>query len=174
MKRLNDRTAVTVRGAAFVISLALAALPLTAAAACTGKYAAMQSYVVKPSKTPFLDLSPVAARLRELPVELRYRLKRNAGGADLVGCELVASGAVQRHTSETGAIVVFDLATGTVTAAVHGRGSIDVYLIKDPASGPTKGSWSDVPAVVRDWAIMADMGFPSQQPRSVRLHPPAG
>lgn len=74
-----------------------------------------------------------------------------------------------------------DLASGTVIAAIHSGGRIDIYVIPDPASGATHATWDSLPEAMREWAVKADSGFSNQHPRnlaqpaSVHFHvPPAG
>ncbi|HEX5353384.1 MAG TPA: hypothetical protein VFW60_04835 [Rhodanobacteraceae bacterium] len=163
--------------ALFLPLLVLAALPLTAAAACSGKYASMQSYAGKSIyATHFLDTPLVAARLAQLPGKTRLHLKRNldvSGPLKRVDCHLVVTGNAPHMGTEQDAMLDVDLDSGTTIAAIHGGGRIDVYVLAEPAAGKP---WPSLPRDVRAWAVKADMGFPAQappglaQPGSVRLH----
>ncbi len=175
MKPLYPIDIVMFRGLRLLVLLALLTLPFAASATCTGKYASLTSYAGGNADSRFFADPVIAARFGKLPVKVRHTLKRNIDemAVNLVGCHLVISGWVQRHTSETGAIATVDLGSGNVVAAIHSHGHIDVYLIQDPATDASQGSWSDVPKLVRNWAVLADMGFPHQQPHNVHMHPPA-
>ena len=169
-------------GTLALVLLALAALPCSASAACSGKLAALQSYAGKYlANAKLLDAPALAAILARLPEDERLHLKRNldvSGAIKLADCDLAVSGNAPHMGTEQDAMLDVDIASGTVTAAIHGGGRIDIYVIGDPAASMPDASWSALPRAVREWAVKADMGFPSQpprslaQPRSVRLHAP--
>lgn len=52
------------------------------------------------------------------------------------------------------------------------RGHTDIYLDTDPTAGTPGDSYGAVPGAVKQWAVLADMGFPYQKPVSVRVHTP--
>ena len=157
--------------------LPIAVLALTllspAAAACSGKLESLQSYAGNyVSERNLMTAPSVAARLMRIPSALRQHLERNlgvAGPIDLIGCHLVLAGSAPHMGSEEDAILDVNLYSGAVTIAIHGRGHVDIYLDEDPPA-PTPILYNAVPGAVRSWAVMADMGFPYQQPASVRLH----
>jgi hypothetical protein len=158
----------------------LAALPLNAAAACSGKYASMQSYAGKSIyATHFLDTPLVSERLQRLPEKLHLHLKRNldvSGPLKRVDCHLVVTGNAPHMGTEQDAMLDVDLDSGTTIAAIHGGGRIDIYVLADPVVAAPR--WDTLPRNLREWAVRADMGFPQQpptnlaQPSSVRLHAP--
>ncbi|MDN5864882.1 MAG: FG-GAP repeat protein [Gammaproteobacteria bacterium] len=151
--------------------------------ACPGEYAGMVSYAGKYMyDTHFFAAPPLATRLARLSVKVRRHLERNLGVTGpirLVACRLVVSGVAPHLGNIEDAILAFDLSSGTLTAAIHTRGHVDIYIIGNPAADTTGATWDALPGVVRHWAVMADMGFPAQQPTrferpaSVRLHVPA-
>jgi hypothetical protein len=161
---------------AYAAALLFAALPLAAPAACTGKYAAMQSWAGSNlHEKNLLAAPPVAARLQQLPAAVRNHLKRNlfvAGTIDLVGCGLVLTGIAAHMGGEEGAIVDFNLYSGAVTLGIHSRGRIDIWPDNAAATTSQHSLYNRVPGAVRNWAILADMGFPYQQPRTVHMHAP--
>lgn len=154
--------------------------PPIAFANCSGALAGLQSYAGKYRADQDLLAAPaVAARLARLPQDVRQRLQRNldvSGPARLDACHLVLSGNAPHMGTEQDALLDVDLASGTVTAAIHAGGRIDVYVLADPV--PATPRWDALPLALRAWAARADMGFPQQQPRnlaqpaSVRLHAP--
>ncbi|HEX5463121.1 MAG TPA: hypothetical protein VFW88_00210 [Burkholderiales bacterium] len=176
MRRSHHSRNRFLHGIAGAAALACAALPLAAPAACTGKYAAMQSWAGSYlHEKNLLAAPPVAARLQQLPATVRNHLKRNlfvAGTIDLVGCGLVLTGIAAHMGGEEGAIVDLNLYSGAVTIGIHSRGRIDIWLDKAPATATQRSLYDEVPGAVRNWAVLADMGFPYQQPRSVRVHAP--
>lgn len=161
--------------------LATSAIASAAAAACTGPYADLQSYAGKylAEPTDLLSAAPVVTRLQHLSATERLHLRRNlsvSGPVELDACHLIVSGNAPHRGTEEDAIVDFDLASGTLIAAIHTRGRTDVYLITEaPSATP---DWQALPMTVQAWAVRADMGFPEQlppqlvQPRSVHLHAP--
>jgi hypothetical protein len=153
--------------------IALIAASPAASAACSGNLASLQSSAgSRTAETNLLATPPIAARLAALPRRLRDLVHRSAGGTiDLVGCHLVVSGSTPHRGGDEASIVDVDLASGRVTVATHSHGVTDIYL--DRGAGAQRGSYADVPAAVRTWALLADMGFPYQQPRTVRIHPAA-
>jgi hypothetical protein len=163
-----------------LVLLALAALPPTAAAACSGRYSSMQSYAGKTIyATHFLDTPPVAARLAQLSGKTQLHLKRNldvSGPLKLVDCHLVATGNAPHMGTGQDAMLDVDLDSGTTIAAIHGGGRIDIHVLADPVVAAPR--WDALPRDLREWAVRADMGFPQQpptnlaQPSSVRLHAP--
>lgn len=161
------------RNPAWAALLASIACPFTASAACTGKLAAMQAYAGNyVSDKDLLAAPAVAARLQQLPAPLREHLERNLGVAgliDLVDCSLLLTGNAAHEGGEEDAIVAVDLYSGAVTVAIHSHGRTDIYLDKDPTVG---SGYAAVPRPVRQWAVLADMGFPYQQPASVQVHAP--
>lgn len=170
------------RGAllALLLALALAGIPCAASAACTGKLAALQSYTGKyRSDADLLDAQPLAAVLARLPGAERLQLRRNldvSGPVALANCHLVLVGNAPHMGTEQDAMLDVDLASGTVLAAIHAGGRIDIYVLADPPT--TTPAWDALPSAMRAWAVRADMGFPRQPPRrlaqpgSVHLHAP--
>lgn len=65
------------------------------------------------------------------------------------------------------------LYSGAVTVAIHSHGRTDIYLDNDPTTGASGTSYNAVPFAVKQWAVLADMGFPYQKPASVRVHAPS-
>jgi len=161
------------RNPVWAVLLVSIAWPLAASAACTGKLAAMQAYAGNYVGDKNLLAAPaVAARLQQLPTALRQHLERNldvAGPIDLIDCSLVLRGNAPHQGPEENAIVSVNLYSGAVTVAIHSRGHTDIYLDQDPTAG---SGYAAVPGPVRQWAVLADMGFPYQQPASVRVHVP--
>ncbi|MBS0317919.1 MAG: hypothetical protein JSR49_12410, partial [Proteobacteria bacterium] len=96
------------------------------------------------------------------------------GPVQLDACHLVLSGNAAHMGTEQDAMLDVDLASGTVIAAIHSGGRIDIYTVADPAAAAP--GWDALPHTLREWAVRADMGFPQQsprnlvEPRSVRLH----
>jgi hypothetical protein len=163
---------------ATIALLALLALPIAAPAACTvkdGGVSPMLDYAGNYVSDKNLLAAPaVAARLKRLPVEVRQHLRRNldvAGPIDLVGCDLVLSGNAPHRGGEENAIVDVSLYSGAVTVAIHSRGHTDIWLDTDPTAD-TSTPYDAVPRAVKQWAVLADMGFPYQKPASVRVHAP--
>lgn len=163
---------------ALAVSCALAVLPMATSAACNvqgGGTSPLQSYAGNyVSDRNLLAAPAVAARLKRLPAQVRRHLERNldvAGQIDLVGCHLVLAGNAPHMGGEENAIVDVNLYSGAVTVAIHSRGHTDIWLDKDPTAA-TPPPYSAVPGAVQQWAVLADMGFPYQQPASVRVHPP--
>ena len=166
-------------------TLVLPAMPVMAGAACSGKLADLQSYAGKYRADHDLLAAPeIAARLARLPQETQLHLKRNldvSGPVQLVDCHLQLAGNLPHQGGIEGAMFDVDLATGTVIAAIHSGGRIDIYLISDPTAGAAGATWAALPKTMREWAVKADSGFSDQHPRnlaqpaSVRFHvPPAG
>jgi len=162
--------------------LALTCTPFTVSAACAGKGANLQSFAGKYLADHNLLAAPaVAARLQRLPEKERLHLQRNldvSGPILLDGCHLVITGNAQHMGTEQDAMLDVDLASGDVTAAIHDGGRIDIWFLAEPPAGAPR--WETLPMAMREWAVKADMGFPSQpprslaQPRSVHFHvPPA-
>ena len=160
--------------------LALASLPFAASASCAGKLASLQSYAgMHRTGQDLLSAPDIEARLARLPGNDQLPLKRNldaSGPVQLDACHLVVSGNAPHMGTEQDAMLDVDLASGTVIAAIHAGGRIDIYVLADPASGAPR--WDALPRAMREWAVRADMGFPKQQPRnlarpaSVWLHAP--
>ncbi len=159
--------------------LALAGLPFAASASCTGKFASLQSYAGKYRAEHDLLAAPaIDSRLDRLPGNEHLHLERNlhvSGPVELNACHLVLVGNAPHMGTEQDAMLDVDLASGTVIAAIHGGGRIDIYVLAD---APTAPRWDALPHAMRAWAVRADMGFPQQQPQdlaqpgSVRLHAP--
>lgn len=162
------------RGALILGLLTLFALPSATSAACTGEHADMQSYAGNYVSDRNLLAAPlVAARLQRLPAQVRAHLNHNldvAGPIDLISCHLVLTGNAPHMGGEENAIVAVNLHSGAVSAAIHSGGRTDIYVINDPAAGAHGATYDDVPKVVKDWAVLADMGFPYQQPRTAHVH----
>ncbi|HEX5488561.1 MAG TPA: hypothetical protein VFX04_05380 [Rhodanobacteraceae bacterium] len=163
---------------ALIALLALATLPTAATAACTtkdGGVSPMQAYAGNYLNDKNLLAAPaVAARLKSLPVPVRQHFERNldvAGQIDLVGCHLVVAGNAQHKGGEENAIVDVNLYSGAVTFAIHSRGRTDIWLDQDPTA-LTSPPYAAVPGAVKQWAVLADLGFPYQKPASVQVHPP--
>lgn len=169
------------RGVLILVLLVFAAIPPIASATCTGKFAALQSYAGKyRADDDLLNAPALAALLGRLPGDERLHLRRNldvSGPAVLEACHLIVSGNASHMGTEQDAMLDVDLASGTAIAAIHAGGRIDIYLLADQASAAP--SWKVLPQAIREWAVRADMGFPTQQPRnlaqpaSVRLHAPS-
>jgi hypothetical protein len=168
------------RSVSTVLLLVLVAISFNAAAACSGKLANLQSYAGNYRATSDLLAAPeLATLLQRLPGDEATHLTRNldvSGPVMLVNCHLVVSGNAPHMGTEQDAMLDVDLVSGTVIAAIHGGGRIDIYTLADPASGAP--GWNALPRSMREWAVRADMGFPQQpphslaQPDSVRLHAP--
>jgi hypothetical protein len=168
------------RGPLLLMLLAMAVLPFPAAAACSGKLADLQSYAGKSGVIDDLLSAPaIATRLARLSAQTRQHLERNldvSGPMQLTGCHLVASGNAPHMGTEQDAVLDVDLRSGTVVAAIHARGRIDIYVLADP--GAHSPRWDALSRSLREWAVRADMGFPPQpparlaRPSSVRLHAP--
>lgn len=164
---------------ALLATLALAIAPRAAFAACTGKLAELVAHAGQyRGKHDVLQAPAMVERLARLPEELHLHLQRNldvSGPAQLEACHLVLSGNAPHMGTEQDAMLDVDLASGSVLAAIHGEGRIDIYVIADAtAAAPT---WSSLPQGMREWAVKADMGFPLQppsdfstQPDSVQFH----
>lgn len=111
----------------------------------------------------------VAAGLAHLTPAVRQYLVRNldvGGPIDLVGCHLVLTGNAPHLGGEQDAILDLDLYSEALTVAIHARGRIDIYV----DNRPTAPAYRDLPDAVRQWAVLADMGFPYQRPASVQVH----
>lgn len=171
--------ALACRGVLALLLWGLAGASANAAAACTGKLAALQSYAGKYlSDADPLDAPSLAAVLERLPDDEIAHLRRNldvSGAVELVDCHLVWVGNAPHMGTEQDAMVDVDLVSGTLVAAIHGGGRIDVHVVAEPGTVP---DWEALPLEVRMWVVRADMGFPRQQPSklsqpdSVRLHAP--
>lgn len=177
MKATIDFRTAILRGALAAVLLA-GLLPATASAACAGKLSMLQPYAGQYlADHGLLDAPALAAVLQRLPAGERLHLRRNldvSGPIELAGCHLVVSGNAPHMGTEQDAMLDVDLASGTVIAAIHGGGRIDIHVLADPGA-PTP-RWDALPRGLREWAVRADMGFPQQrprnlaQPRSVHLH----
>jgi len=159
--------------------LALAGTPAAASPACVAKGGGlppMLDYVGRDAAGRNLLAAPsVAASLARLPVSVREHFERNldvSGPVDLIDCHLVLSGNAPHMGGEEDAIIDVDLYSGAVTVAVHGRGRTDVYLGAGVAAHLPGDAYGAVPEAVKQWAVLADMGFPYQKPASVLVHPP--
>ncbi|HET7563297.1 MAG TPA: hypothetical protein VFJ87_13045 [Rhodanobacteraceae bacterium] len=162
------------------VLLVLAAISFNAVAACNGKLANLQSYAGKYSANADLLATPeLATLLQRLPGDEATHLRRNldvSGPVKLLNCHLVVSGNAPHMGTEQDAMLDVDLTSGTVMAAIHGGGRIDIYVLADHSTTPR---WDALPRGLREWAVRADMGFPQQPPRSlarpgsVRLHAPS-
>ncbi|MGH8190904.1 MAG: hypothetical protein ACREP2_05605 [Rhodanobacteraceae bacterium] len=160
--------------------LVLVVLPFTASAACGGKDADLQSFAGKYLADHNLLAAPaIASRLQRLSSTQRLNLKRSldvSGPIRLDACHLVVSGNAPHMGTEQDAMLDVDLASGDVIAAIHAGGRIDIYFLGDVAADAAR--WDALPMAMREWAVKADMGFPSQpprsltQPRSVHFHVP--
>lgn len=165
------------RGMLAALWLMLAAISLNASAACSGKLASLQSYAGKYlSHADLLAAPALDAILARLPGDQRQRLQRNldvSGPIQLSDCHLTVAGNAPHMGTEQDAMLDVDLASGTVIAAIHAGGRIDIHVIADHATTPR---WDALPPSLREWAMRADMGFPQQPPRglaqpgSVQLH----
>lgn len=164
------------RNASLAALLMLTGLPVVASAACSGKLAALQSYAGNSVSDWNLPAAPaVAARLSRLPAPIHQHLERNldvAGPIDLIGCHLVLSGNAAHMGGEENAIVDVNLYSGAVTIALHSHGQTDIYLDADPTASTLGGLYGAVPGAVKQWAVLADLGFPYQKPAGVRVHAP--
>ncbi|TAN05224.1 MAG: hypothetical protein EPN38_11370 [Rhodanobacteraceae bacterium] len=165
------------RGALVAVLLA-GLLPAAASAACAGKLSMLQPYAGQYlADHGLLDAPALAATLARLPGNERLHLKRNldvSGPIALAGCHLVLAGNAPHMGTEQDAMLDVDLASGTVIAAIHAGGRIDIYVLAD--ANASRPDWNALPRALREWAVRADMGFPQQpprnlaEPRSVRLH----
>lgn len=163
---------------AFVLLPALAGASAVASPACMakgGRPSPMLAYVGSDAAGRNLLAAPaVAASLARLPVSVRAHFERNldvSGPVDLIGCHLVLSGNAPHLGGEEDAIVDVDLYSGAVTVGIHGRGRTDIYLDPRTAVSPHGDAYGAVSEAVRQWAVLADMGFPYQKPASVQVHP---
>ncbi len=151
------------------VVLALAFSPFTASAACTGTNAGLESWAGKYLADHNLLAAPaIASRLQRLSAKQRLNLRRSldvSGPIRLDACHLVVSGNAPHMGTEQDAMLDVDLASGDVIAAIHGGGRIDIYLLAEPTPGAPR--WEALPRAMRAWAVKADMGFPSQPPRSL-------
>lgn len=164
-------------GGLAALLLASIALSFDAAAACAGKLASLQSYAGKYlSHADLLRAPALDEILARLPGDQRQRLQRNldvSGPIQLADCHLAVAGNAPHMGTEQDAMLDVDMTSGTVTAAIHAGGRIDVYVLGDSAAAPR---WEALPRGLREWAVRADMGFPQPPPRglaqpgSVRLH----
>lgn len=177
MTKRRNAAACTTRDVLATLLLVLAALAFNASAACSGKLASLQSYAGKyRGDADVLDAHALATILARLPGNAALHLNRNldvTGPVELADCHLVLAGNAPHMGTEQDAMLDVGLDTGTVIAAIHGGGRIDIYLLADHATTPR---WETLPRKLREWAVRADMGFPQQPPRdlvqpgSVRLH----
>lgn len=154
-----------------VVASAVASSPVLA---CSGKHADWVRYAGTRDQHKLLAEPVVAAQLRRLPAPVRRHLMRNlavAGTIDLVSCDLVIAGNAEHMGGAENAIVDVNLYSGTLSAAILGRGHIDIYA--DIAGMPAGMEYDVVPLSIKDWVGVAAEGFRTrmQPARDARVVP---
>jgi hypothetical protein len=125
-----------------------------AQANCEGKWARLSAYAGSYDTDAVLDDSDVKAAISKmLGTEAEHFLANLSvrGTADLIGCNLVIEGNADHAGGEEHALLVVELASGTVTAGMLTAGRFKIY---------TSGvDYSAVPIVLKDWMAVVSSGF---------------
>lgn len=149
------------------------ALPAVAGTACSGRLASLASFAGQYLANHNLLAAPeVVARLDRLPLDQRLQVRRFldvSGPIQLHECHLVVTGSEPHMGGERDEMLDVDLRSGTLIAALHDQGRIDILVIGDPTAATPASGWNDLPTGMREWAVRADMGFPKQAPRSLAM-----
>ncbi len=153
---------------------AMIALAAPSSAACTGEFAELARYAGGDPRR-FLEDRAVSSRAAALMANDLARVRTSlavSGAVDLINCELVVQGNARHRGGEQNAILSFSLYSGIMTVGILDRDRVIIW--STPHRFREQGSYSHLPAHVRDWAYVAAGGFRSRSepPAAVSMAPP--
>ncbi|MGH8127148.1 MAG: hypothetical protein ACRETC_02120 [Gammaproteobacteria bacterium] len=151
------------------MALLLAVLYTPTADACTGKLVRLLTYAGEYKTTQLLNAAVVGDALKRLLGSEFAHLKRNldvSGPVDLVSCDLIIAGNAPHQGGEENAIIVINVYSGAVAAAILSQSKIAIYA--DSAKTMAGMTYEEaVPLAIKDWlAVIYTKDY-------FRFHPPA-